>query len=76
MTLVARAVRDGAKAPNGSTSRKVWSILLPLRALSLTMSEAVANLSKGAEEPSVTEGMYGRFWRKLVIRPGWGPNGR
>jgi hypothetical protein len=57
MTLAARAARDGTKAPNGSTNRKVWAILLPLRALSLTMSEAVANLSKGAEGPSVTEGM-------------------
>jgi hypothetical protein len=57
MTVTIRAARDGTKAPNGSTSRKVWSILLTLRALSLTMSEAVANLSKGAEGPSVTEGM-------------------
>jgi len=57
MTLAARAARDGTKAPNVSTNRKVWAILLPLRALSLTMSEAVANLSKGAEGPSVTEGM-------------------
>ena len=57
MTLAARAGADGTKAPNGSTSQEGWPILLTLRALSLTMSEAVANLSKGAEGPSVTEGM-------------------
>jgi hypothetical protein len=48
------------KAPNGSMSLEVWSVLLTLRTLSLTMTEAVANLSKRAEGPSVAEGMCGR----------------
>ena len=65
MALATRPARDGLKAPNGSTGQEVWPILLTPRALRLTMSEAVANPSKGAEGPSATEGMKGASGESL-----------